>query len=44
MIHTGKLQPNKLIRKRISLEDSLEELTSMDSFKGLGITVINKFE
>jgi alcohol dehydrogenase len=44
MIHTGKLQPNKLIRKRISLEDSLKELTSMDSFKSLGITVINRFE
>ncbi len=43
MIAAGKLDPSKLIRKRISLEQSLTELTSMDQFKEIGITVIDRF-
>jgi alcohol dehydrogenase len=43
MIQAGKLFPEKLIGKTISLEESLEELVNMDSFSGLGITVINEF-
>ena len=43
MISAGKLQPEKLIGKTISLEESLTELTQMNSFKGIGITVIDKF-
>ncbi|MHC4664649.1 MAG: zinc-dependent alcohol dehydrogenase family protein [Planctomycetota bacterium] len=43
MIQTGKLFPEKLIGKTISLEESLEELVNMDSFDGTGITVINEF-
>ena len=43
MIRTGKLDPAKLIRKTITLEESLEALTSMDEFKGIGITVIDRF-
>ncbi len=43
MISAGKLQPEKLIGKTISLEESLTELTEMNSFRGIGITVINKF-
>jgi alcohol dehydrogenase len=42
MIKAGKLFPEKLIKKTISLEESLEKLISMDSFDGIGITVINK--
>ena len=43
MIQTGKLFPEKLIGKTISLEESLEELANMDSFGGTGVTVINEF-
>jgi len=43
MIQAGKLSPEKLLGKTISLEESLEELVNMDSFDGTGVTVINKF-
>jgi len=43
MIQTGKLFPEKLIGKTISLEESLDELANMDSFGGTGVTVINEF-
>jgi len=43
MIQEGKLFPEKLIGKTISLEESLDELANMDSFSGTGITVINEF-
>ena len=42
MIRAGKLSPKKLIGKTITLEESLEELTAMDSFRGTGITVIDR--
>jgi len=43
MILSGKLALQKLIGKTISLEESLEELVTMDSFRGNGVTVINAF-
>jgi alcohol dehydrogenase len=43
MIKAGKLQPEKLIQKTISLDESLEELINMNSFKSTGVTVINEF-
>ena len=43
MIQVGKLQPKKLIQKTISLDESLGELTNMDNFKSIGVTVIDKF-
>jgi alcohol dehydrogenase len=43
MIQAGKLFPEKLIGKTISLEESLDELAKMDSFGGTGITVITEF-
>ena len=43
MIRAGKLHPEKLIQKTISLEKSLEELVNMDSFRRTGVTVINRF-
>ncbi len=43
MMQAGKLQPEKLIQKTISLDESLEALTNMNSFRGIGVTVINKF-
>jgi len=43
MIRTRKLNPQKLIQKRVSLEESLIELQNMDRFQGAGITVIDAF-
>jgi alcohol dehydrogenase len=43
MIKSGKLAPQKLIGKTISLEESLSELVNMDRFEGTGITVIDRF-
>jgi len=43
MIETGKLAPEKLVGKRISLEDAPAALMNMDSFEGLGISVITQF-
>lgn len=42
MIVSGKLSPEKLIGKTVSLEDSLKELETMDKFGGVGVTVINE--
>lgn len=43
MILNGKLQPQKLIGKTITLEESCEELVNMNNFGGKGITVIDRF-
>jgi alcohol dehydrogenase len=43
MIQAGKLSPQKLVGKRISLEESLDELVQMDNFAGVGVSVIDKF-
>jgi alcohol dehydrogenase len=43
MIQAGKLFPEKLIGKTISLGESLDELANMDSFSGTGVTVIDSF-
>ena len=43
MIDSGKLSPQKLIGKTISLEESPKELSNMNNFASTGVTVINKF-
>ena len=43
MIASGKLQPQKLIGRTISLEESVQALPDMDRFETTGITVINRF-
>ncbi len=43
MIRQGRLQPQKLIGKTINLQSALQELTNMNSFAGIGISVINEF-
>jgi alcohol dehydrogenase len=43
MIRRGKLQPQKLIGKTISLEESAQELVNMNSFSATGVTVIDRF-
>jgi len=43
MIRSGKLSPEKLVGKRITLEESLDELENMNNFVGTGVTIINEF-
>ena len=43
MIESGKLAPGKLVGRTISLEQSIEALTSMDRFEGVGATVVTEF-
>ena len=43
MVVSGKLRPAMLVGKRVSLEESLRELETMDRFTGTGVTVIVRF-
>ena len=43
MIKAGALQPEKLLEKTITLEESVKLLPEMDKFKSSGVTVINSF-
>ena len=43
LIVSGKLQPEKLIERTISLEDSTLELPRMNTFKNRGVLVIDQF-
>ena len=43
MIQNGKLQPERLIEKTISLADVTKELPNMDKFKNKGVVVIDSF-
>jgi len=43
MIRAGKLRPDLLVGKTITLEESLTALAEMDDFKGSGVTVIDRF-
>ncbi len=43
MITAGKLDPRKLIRKTVTLEESIEELMAMGRFAQIGVTVIDRF-
>lgn len=43
MIQAGRLQPQKLLGKRVTLAEGMRELEKMDSFRGVGVTVIDTF-
>jgi alcohol dehydrogenase len=43
MIKTGKLKPELLVGKIISLDDAPDALMNMDKFENVGVTVINSF-
>jgi alcohol dehydrogenase len=43
MIRKGKLEPQKLITKTVSLEQSADEIANMHNFSSIGVTVIDKF-
>ena len=40
MIVSGKIQPEKLLGKIVSLNEGINELMNMNSFRGTGVTVI----
>ncbi|MCO6477015.1 MAG: zinc-dependent alcohol dehydrogenase family protein [Phaeodactylibacter sp.] len=39
MIQDGKLHPQQMIGKRVGLEEAVQELMAMDTFRGVGVTV-----
>ena len=43
MITSGKLAPEKLVGKTISLEQSIDALMNMDRFDTAGVTVVTEF-
>jgi alcohol dehydrogenase len=43
MIEAGKLQPEKLIGRTITLEQSIDVLVKMDKFEIAGVTVVTEF-
>tara|TARA_R110002020_G_scaffold87061_1_gene214905 strand:- start:15030 stop:16070 length:1041 start_codon:yes stop_codon:yes gene_type:complete len=43
MIAAGRLAPEKLVGRRISLAQSIEALVGMDRFEGVGVTVVTEF-
>jgi alcohol dehydrogenase len=43
MIATGKLSPQKLVGRKISLAGAPAALMAMDRFEGLGISVVTSF-
>ena len=43
MVGTGKLSPERLVGREISLEESIAALTQMDRFEGVGATVVTRF-
>ncbi len=43
MIVTGKLDPKRLIRKTVTLEESIDELMAMTHFAQIGVSVIDRF-
>ena len=43
MIETGKIAPQKLVGRKISLADAIPALTAMDGSRDIGISVIDRF-
>jgi alcohol dehydrogenase len=43
MVRTGKLAPEKLVGKKINLQQSIAALMNMDKFEVAGVTVITEF-
>jgi len=43
LIETGRLQPQKMVGRTISLDEAPEALARMDQFQGVGVTVMDSF-
>ena len=44
MVRSGALDPARLVGREVSLEESIACLTGMDSFTGIGATVVTRFQ
>ncbi len=44
MIQAGKIAPQRLIGKRVGLDEAIAVLTGMDATRDLGISVIDRFQ
>lgn len=44
MIQSGKLEPQRLVGRRITLDESADALVGMNEFTGLGVTVVDRFQ
>jgi alcohol dehydrogenase len=44
MVESGVLEPQRLVGRRIPLEDTAEALVGMDQFPGIGVTVVDRFQ
>lgn len=43
MVEAGRLQPERLVGKRIGLDEAPAALMAMDRFEGVGVTVVTRF-
>ncbi|WP_027483298.1 zinc-dependent alcohol dehydrogenase family protein [Deinococcus pimensis] len=43
MIEAGRLRPEALIGRRLTLEEGIDALVTMDAFAGVGVSVIDRF-
>ena len=43
MIRSGRLKPARLVVKTVPLDEAPEELRAMGAFRGIGVTVIDRF-
>jgi alcohol dehydrogenase len=43
MVAAGRLDPGRLVTRRIALEQAGGALAAMDRFEGTGLTVIDRF-
>ena len=43
MIQSGQLEPQRLVGRRISLDESGEALVGMNGFTGVGVTVVDRY-
>ncbi|MGE5140908.1 MAG: alcohol dehydrogenase, partial [Rudaea sp.] len=43
MIRAGALNPRALIQKTVSLDEAGAELAAMGDFRGVGVTVVDRF-
>jgi alcohol dehydrogenase len=43
MIATGKLKPELLVGRKLSLDEAPASLMAMDRFEGIGIGVVTRF-
>ena len=43
LIRAGRLPPGRLVRKTVSIEEAPAALVALGEFRGVGVTVIDRF-